>query len=384
MNLSIENIAWKEPKTEVVERKGLGHPDTICDALAEEVSIALSKYYLENFGTILHHNVDKGLLIGGEATPEFGGGEVISPIRIIIAGRAVKEFQGKQIPVDEIAREAVFNYLERFNGLDLETDVELGVSIRPGSADLVSLMHRREIPLANDTSFGVGFWPLDRLETIVLETEKTLNSKGTHGKLPWLGEDIKVMGLKSGEEFTLTIASAQIGKHVKDLENYVKNKEKVKGIAERVAKRHGIEAGVHVNTSDDLETGTVYLTVTGLSAEAGDDGEVGRGNRANGLITPYRPMSLEALAGKNPVNHVGKIYNILANRIARHIIELGADYASVVLLSQIGKPINEPLAVDIKTSLKNKTNQAIDLVKNELENISNITWEVLEKKTSLY
>lgn len=44
---------------EIVERKGKGHLDSICDALADELSNALSRVYLERFGSILHHNVDK-------------------------------------------------------------------------------------------------------------------------------------------------------------------------------------------------------------------------------------------------------------------------------------------------------------------------------------
>ena len=76
---------------EIVERKGIGHPDTICDALAEELSIALSKFYLERFGLILHHNVDKALLWGGAARAGFGGGEVLQPIELFLAGRATRE-----------------------------------------------------------------------------------------------------------------------------------------------------------------------------------------------------------------------------------------------------------------------------------------------------
>ncbi len=52
---------------EVVERKGAGHPDTICDALAETLSRNLCREYQSRFGYILHHNVDKALLCGGRA-----------------------------------------------------------------------------------------------------------------------------------------------------------------------------------------------------------------------------------------------------------------------------------------------------------------------------
>lgn len=80
------------------------------------------------------------------------------------------------------------------------------------------------------------------------------------------------------------------------------------------------------------------LVVSGTSAEAGDDGEVGRGNRINGLITPGRPMSLEAAAGKNPVSHVGKIYNVLARDIAEAVVARVPEVASAecCMVSRIG------------------------------------------------
>jgi S-adenosylmethionine synthetase len=67
---------------EMAERKGIGHPDTICDSIAEEVSIALSKYYLNEFGSILHYNVDKALLVGGKSLPAYNGGEIVQPMEL--------------------------------------------------------------------------------------------------------------------------------------------------------------------------------------------------------------------------------------------------------------------------------------------------------------
>lgn len=52
---------------EIVERKGTGHPDTICDALAENLSAALRRFWLEMIGAVPHYNVDKVLLRGGAA-----------------------------------------------------------------------------------------------------------------------------------------------------------------------------------------------------------------------------------------------------------------------------------------------------------------------------
>jgi S-adenosylmethionine synthetase len=64
----------KELDVEIAERKGSGHPDTLCDYVTEGISRALSEYYLSEFGCIMHHNVDKALLLGGEAEPDTGAG----------------------------------------------------------------------------------------------------------------------------------------------------------------------------------------------------------------------------------------------------------------------------------------------------------------------
>jgi S-adenosylmethionine synthetase len=76
---------------EIVERKGQGHPDYLIDGASEAVSKALCQYYDEKFGVVLHHNVDKGLLVGGRANPYFGDGEIIEPINVIVAGRAITQ-----------------------------------------------------------------------------------------------------------------------------------------------------------------------------------------------------------------------------------------------------------------------------------------------------
>ncbi len=73
---------------EIVERKGLGHPDTICDLVMEKISQALAKAYLERFGRILHHNCDKGLLAAGQAEHRLSGGRVTEPMRLVIANRS--------------------------------------------------------------------------------------------------------------------------------------------------------------------------------------------------------------------------------------------------------------------------------------------------------
>jgi S-adenosylmethionine synthetase len=343
-------------RAEIVERKGVGHPDTICDSLAEELSVALSRLYLEEFGAVMHHNVDKALLVGGVAEPVFGGGEVKVPIEIYLVGRATQEVGGKRLPVEDLAVEVAKTWIrENIRNLDPDRHVIIKPRIKPGSRDLVDLFMRfqrkGEVPLANDTSFGVGFAPLDDLERLVLETERFLNSPQTKEKHPEIGEDVKVMGVRIGDRIRLTVACAFVSKFVSNLEDYLEKRELVhRKVEDLTSQLTDKKVDVFVNTADDPEGGSVYLTVTGTSAEQGDDGQVGRGNRVNGLITPYRPMSLEAAAGKNPVSHIGKIYNVVANliadRVVREVEEVEEAYCYIV--SQIGKPINEPQVCDVK------------------------------------
>ena len=358
MNLDISLLEAPSPASlplEIVERKGLGHPDTICDALTENLSRALSRFYLGRFGAILHHNVDKALLCGGAARPAFGGGEVTEPIDIYLAGRATAQFEGVAIPVDEIAIEESRRWLrEHLRHLDAERQVRIHPRIRPTSPDLAALFLRQReagAPLANDTSIGVGFAPLDELESAVLAVERRLNSQEVKAAQPEIGEDIKVMGTRSGRDIVLTVACALVGRYIADMEDYRAKKLRVSEIASAAA---GGRARVEVNAADGDTADSIYLTVTGLSAEAGDDGQVGRGNRVNGLITPYRPMSLEAAAGKNPVSHVGKLYNLLATRIARALVGevSGVREAHCYLVSQIGRPITDPQLADLKLRLE--------------------------------
>lgn len=343
---------------EIVERKGSGHPDTICDALAERLSAALSAFYLARFGTILHHNVDKALLVGGASRPAFGGGEVLEPFEIHLAGRAVTRVGDVVIPVEALAVEHTRQWLaQHLHALDVDTHARVVVHIRPGSVDLSELFARRAHGpvLANDTSYGVGFAPLSPLERSVLALERKLCSPETVAREPEGGEDVKVMASRVGQSVSVTVARAFIGRHLADRQAYDAAKERTRVSALVELQEVGSELEVRVNGGDSPES--PYLTVTGTSAEAGDDGEVGRGNRVNGLITPYRPMSLEAAAGKNPVSHVGKLYNLVATRAAAAICaELGRDVerAEVFLLSRIGQPVSEPQLAHVRVALRDE------------------------------
>ncbi len=380
---------------ELVERKGIGHPDSLIDGIMEEISRELSKKYLDEFGVIMHHNVDKGLIVGGEAKVEFGGGVVEKPTEIYLAGRAVHEVEGKAMNVEGIAMESARKYLmENCRHLDVDRHVVLFPRIRKGSADLVSIFKNKgEVPLANDTSFGTGFAPYTPLESVVLETERYLNSKRYKDEHPYVGEDIKVMGLREGTKLKVAVAAAFVSKHVESLKDYIEKKEGVfEDIKKFISRMYDDEFELFINTGDDYKSGSVYITKTGLSMEMGDDGEVGRGNRANGLITPYRKMSLEAAAGKNPVSHVGKIYNVLANELTRDIVEQFdfVDSATFTIVSQIGVPINKPMNADLEVVLSKGYNledvrpKLNYVVEGWMENITEITERIVYGKTTVF
>ncbi|MEM0332065.1 MAG: methionine adenosyltransferase [Archaeoglobaceae archaeon] len=392
-NIFVEKIIHtpiEEQKIEIVERKGMGHPDSLADGMAEAMSRALSKEYLKRFGAVLHHNTDEAQVVAGKSNPQFGGGEIIKPIYVLLVGRATKEFEGKYIPTDKIAIKAAKEYLRNtMANLDPD-DVIFDIKLGEGSTDLQDVFRRKKggVPLSNDTSFGIGFAPLSETESLVLNVERRIYEE-LRKKEKAIGEDVKVMGLRIGDKIHLTLAVAMVDKYLNNMKDYDAVKTEIANFVKDIANeytRKNLE--VAVNTADDYERGAVYLTVTGTSAENGDDGSVGRGNRVNGLITPSRPMSLEASSGKNPINHVGKIYNLLANLIANRCYEEvdGIREVYVKILSRIGYPINDPLALSIQVLPKERSQfdvierRAREIAEEMLGNITKITQLVIENK----
>jgi S-adenosylmethionine synthetase len=295
-------------------------------------------------------------------------------MEIFFAGRATCEYKGIKVPLQELVQESCTNWLRsHMHALNPERHVKIHNLIRPGSADLVELYLRQEktgIALANDTSCGVGYAPLSPLESMVLRVEKQLNASEIKSVHPEMGEDIKVMGVRQGDAIELTVACAFIDRQISDVKDYVEKKHNLAQLAKQVAgSEFSGPISVTVNAADDIAAESLYLTVTGTSAESGDDGEVGRGNRVNGLIAPYRPMNMEAAAGKNPVTHVGKLYNIIAQQIADTLVnELDeVNEAYCYLVSRIGSPVHEPQVVDLQLAMHEGS--AIDIVRPHIEEI---------------
>ncbi|WP_435318549.1 methionine adenosyltransferase [Haloarchaeobius sp. TZWSO28] len=396
----IERLAVEDQEVEIVERKGIGHPDSICDGIAEAVSQSLAQIYLDRVGRVLHYNTDETQLVAGTAAPAFGGGEVIEPIYLLIVGRATKHYVDEEgteynIPAETVALKAARRYLnEHFPELEFGTDIVVDVKLGEGSGDLQTVFGEdgAAVPMANDTSFGVGHAPNTETEQIVLEAERRLNGE-YHDENPAIGQDVKIMGKREGDHIDITVAAAMVDKYVEDLDDYIEQVESIRDYVAEVAAEHtDREVDVHVNTADNYDEGAIYLTTTGTSAEQGDDGSVGRGNRANGLITPNRSMSMEATSGKNPVNHIGKIYNLLSTEIAESVVSEvdGIRDLRIRLLSQIGRPIDQPHVADAHVvtedgvELGDIEDEVTAIIDRELANVTDITRRVIDGELTTF
>ncbi len=390
-------IALEDQPLEIVERKGLGHPDTICDSVMNQISVDLSKEYINKFGVVLHHNVDKSLLAAGVATPAFKGGKILEPMRFVFGDRATFKVGDEEIPVDEIAAKSASTWLkENLRFVDPEEHVVYQSQIRPGSMALADIFDRKGKFLgSNDTSAAVGYAPYTKTETVILALEKHLNSKGFKDSFPESGEDIKLMGLRKGGDLDITVAMAMVDRFIDSEDDYFKKQGEIKdAIHGFVDDKFGFDK-IHIdlNALDVRGRGIdgLYLTINGTSAEAGDSGQVGRGNNVAGVIPLNRPMSAEAAAGKNPVSHVGKIYNALSYRISDRIVEdvSGIREVYVWILSQIGKPINEPSVVSAQivpakgVELDSVNTQIDEVISNEFDHLAEFCDDLAQGKISL-
>jgi S-adenosylmethionine synthetase len=388
----------KQP-VEIVERKGVGHPDSMCDAIMDQVSVELSKAYLKEFGAILHHNTDKSLLVAGDVECKFSGGIVNEPMLLIFGDRATFGAKGKEIPVEEIAIQTAKKWLkENLRFVDPEKHMKYQVAIRHGSQGLTDIFKRETCMFgANDTSAAVGYAPLTRTENMVLDTERYVNSAEFKKRFPASGEDVKVMGYKNGNVLNLTVAMAFVDLYISDVRDYMEKKEEIRADVQKWVNTRSTfdKINVFLNTLDVDDRGVdgIFLTVLGTCADGADSGQVGRGNKVNGVISLNRPIGTEAAAGKNPVSHVGKIYNALTHQIARSICAKIPEVAEtcVWLLSQIGKPIDQPAiaaaqvvmneGVSFDKRIKNRINEVID---GELANIEDFCEKLTYGKISVW
>lgn len=370
-HLVIETGLPRPDATSIVERKGLGHPDTLADHLAERLSRAYSRYTVEQFGAVLHHNFDKLALLGGASEVRYGAGRMTAPVRVLVNGRAAPSCGGENIPVLEIVEAEVRAFFseqlaEVADHLDIAFNITSNSS--PGAVltgdgvpdrtrwfnpRSVEDLRERRVRLSNDTSLGTGWAPENPFESFVRELVNHLSGVSEFTRRhAWCGSDVKLMGYWDGDQADVVLCVPQKSWHVADRAEYIRNTETVLAECHRLAglRLPGMTTRFRLNARDVPEKDELYLTYTGSSIESGDEGVVGRGNRVNGLITPLRPMNLEGANGKNPVYHVGKLYNIAAQRLADRLHQATGGHAEVHLVSTTGQRLDQPWRVLVRLS----------------------------------
>ncbi len=330
---------------------------------------------------------------------------MVDPIRVLLNGRASLKFGEEEIPVEKMLVDWTKEFMkEKFPLLDVNKDLKfiynLSTKSSPGKTDekaadkgtrkywfeprnLDDIQETKKL-LSNDTSLGVGFYPLSNLEKFILDMEKKLNAYSKEN--PWMGTDIKILAFNNGEEYDVTMCIPQVANYVKSIDEYKNNIDKAKEYILSIAREHDIKnISLSINTRDNFDLNELYLTAIGSSIESGDEGLVGRGNRVNGLITPMRPMSMEGASGKNPVYHIGKVYYILANNIAKKIFDKYGVYNETYVASQSGRDLLDPWIVSIFLP-DNFTDDAgvREIINNEIKKITEITDMVIREAIRVY
>jgi len=387
MNLYIKEkpITTDQQSIEVVERKGLGHPDTIADGIAESISIAYAKYCLENFGAILHHNVDKAVVLGGQCDLEYGRGELLKPFRILLAGRMSCSFSNQRIDIKDIQTKAVKNYFKKIlPRLNLDKDLEFH-TFTSSSSRIPNWFSPRTIddlpehknPHANDTATIVGFWPLSTLEQIVLASERYFYEFDPEvgPRFDFVGGDIKIMALRKEKGVELTLCVPFHADKITSQKEYLNHKALIENSLQKfLQERFGnlLDITLKINTQDqkirskkDDGRGR-YLTVIGSALDYGEEGISGRGNRCRGLISSMRPSTVESVYGKNPVYHVGKVYSLIAQEIAR---EIGTHFdceATIIVTTRNGDPLYSPYNIVVEASKSVDEKTAREIIANQL------------------
>ncbi|WP_367140629.1 MULTISPECIES: methionine adenosyltransferase [Streptomyces] len=356
-----------EVPIEIVERKGIGHPDTLADGIAELASIRYAQYCQREFGAALHHNLDKVTVFGGRALFSDADGSYDRPLRIVFGGRASTSFAGQPVPVRDILGQAAHEQLQAaLPGYDRAL-----VEIRHETTDSSKFAHwftprgladlpERDSTRSNDTALLVGSAPYTRTETATLAAESYLRAQ------PWAGSDIKVLAVRTGQVWDLTVCVPALAGTVGSAREFhelltAATAELQALLAERLPGPVRIHANTRGSAAGPLSG--QYFTVTGSAVDYGEDGLVGRGNARSGLITPTHAAGSEALFGKNPAYHVGKVGGWLVDQAAT---ELNRHFgpSRVAAVWQIGSPYPEPAFLDITSDAR--PDEAEELVREVL------------------
>lgn len=358
-----------ELAVEVVERKGVGHPDTLADGIAELASIRYSRHCLDVAGAVLHHNLDKVAVLGGRAAFTDTGGVYDRPLRVVFGGRISTSFAGRPLPVREILQQAAVDHLRAtlpgFERVRLEIRHETTDSSKfthwfaPRSLDDLP---ERPRAFSNDTAYLVGSAPRTAVERVALLTEAWFRRHA------WAGSDIKALVVRRGESWTVTACVPALAGRLATPAEF--DDAVTASALELTAVLEGRLPGrveVVCNTRGS-RTGPIsgqYFTLSGSAVDYGEDGLVGRGNARTGVISGAHLAGNEATFGKNPAYHVGKIGGWLADAAARAVAEHFGP-CRIGLLWRNGATYDQPASIETATAAEAAPGWTEELVRAAL------------------
>jgi len=338
------------------------------DGIAEASELEYAKYCREKFGFIPHHNLDKASLLGGLCLQNFGGGKFQAPLDMIFMGRASTSFGGEVIPVEEIQNMAAKTYLARVMPHLDTSDSEVynsrsftsTHSTRPHWFAPRSVEDLPEytgaFPAANDTATMISYWPLTDTEKLTLDLEGYFYQNNEVGlpepRFNFIGQDIKVMSVRRGDLITATLAIPQVTTETPDANTYFERERYIEQQLQEYASNlieEGNDVKVVVNTQTKGPNPRPYLVTGGSCTDFGEEGAVGRGNKTHGIISSFRPNTMEAPHGKNPTYFVGKLLGYQADLIARRVYENLGTRCQVVLQANLGDNLFDPSRIIVST-----------------------------------
>ncbi|OGJ09078.1 hypothetical protein A2456_00320 [Candidatus Nomurabacteria bacterium RIFOXYC2_FULL_36_19] len=369
---------------EIVERKGVGHPDSLADALANEVSVVFSRYCLARFGFVLHHNVDKLYIGAGNFRTDFGSCERLQPIQVLTNGRISSRFGDEKIDIVSLQKEAIEQYLFRV----LPSLGKEDIVVVPNATQFHRNEHRFTprnqsdvpdalSPRANDTSLCVSHWPPTITESLAYRFERYFWNAEEGFAVPRfanIGQDIKVFVLREGKHIEVLLSVPTLCRHTKSFKQYLElirhHEFQLTLLGKEMVSCHGLSISVRVNPQKNP-----YMLGIGSCVECGEEGLVGRGNTILGIIASERTHTQESWAGKNPVYHTGRVLGYLTFKLARAISTQLQVKCSVSALTRCGGSLIPPrfLSVSVSDAVDRNTLESIVesefLVANYVEEI---------------
>ncbi len=336
MEIIIKND-YKSPEEnsiEIVERKGLGHPDTLADKLAELCSKTYARYCYKNFGCVLHYNFDKLYIGGGKFI--YQDNKIIkeNKIRIELNGRASNTMNGKKIDIDGLLTPVIKKYIKSIiPRIDVENDLYIKINCTQNSKrdnwytpkSIEDIPDAKEV-FASDTSLCVAHGGMTFVEKIAMEVENFFWNYDTEAfptpKFSDIGQDIKVMVSRIENNISVTVCMPVYKDIYETQEEYEEIVMKYEKLLEKViSKIKNLNNYTYKVDINKLPSGSYrnYSLLKGSCIECGEEGVVGRGNNSQGLITAFRNHTVEASSGKNVRYHTGKVVDFMARQAVKRI-----------------------------------------------------------------